>query len=302
MGLGDKWNLTASSDAKLNKVTVISGTGSYLASLSNTAHKIVVCTSTGSGFTLDHAYLFTEDGTSKIDLGTVSAHTHTDSSDGGSVINIAKANPLRIDLSLIKSTDIVKASWLQTVTSTGAITDGGTTEKNIKLDSGATSGASATIAYAGALSCDFSSDSIFQTKIQFETATSLACHVGVNADDITAADSNTIKYQAEVCTVTNSNWWLRTASGSANSASDTGIAISANRIAIKIIHLPALPETDIYVDSSTVSLQKTSNIPVSGASTNGNLIKSSLKNNTAASRTLLNYAFRLQYETAGTWQ
>ena len=305
MSVSTPWtNSTPGSTARNNKVTVITDTGANLDALDKTKHKIVTCSSTGNGYIINHAYLFHEDGTTKTDLMSTDVHTHADSATGGSLADILIANPKFFILSLTQTEDLKKAQWIETVTSTGTIedsTDGTTGERSIRLRPNATSGASATISYPH-LKLDFGATSLFQAKLQIETATSLALHSGVACDDITAADSNTRKLQAEVCTVTNSNWWLRTATGSANSASDTGIAITANRVAINIVHYPTLgtPRADLLIDTGTV-LQKTTNIPTSGATAENNLIKHSIKNSTGADRPMKMYGSRLQYKVSDNW-
>jgi len=302
MSVSTPWtNSTPASSARNNRTTVITDTGTNLSALDKTKHKIVACSSTGGGYTLDHAYLFTEDGTDKIDLMSTDAHTHTDSSTGGDLIDIYVANPKSFILSLTKTDELLKTNWIQTVTSTGTIEDNTTGERYIRLRPNGTSGAAATISYPH-LKLDFGATSVFQAKLQIETATSLALHSGVACDDVTAADSNTRKLQAEVCTATNSNWWLRTASGSGNTASDTGIAISANAVAINIVHYPTLgtPRADLLIDAGTV-LQKTTNIPTSSATAADNLVKHSIKNSTAADRPLRVYGSRLHYKVSDNW-
>jgi len=310
MGTEASWANTVAGDARLNKMTIIPNTGTYLSGLDKTKHKIVVCTSTGGGYTLDHVYLFTEDGLSKIDLTTTQSHTHGDSTDGGSLERILAINNTVLDLCLTKTTDLYEANWAspvywnRTVTGTGSVenkTDGTTGERSIRLRPNATSGSGSTIAYPH-MKLDFSKTSCFTTKLQIETATNIALHTGVNCDDVTAADSNTVKYQAEVCTATNSNWWLRTASGSANSSSDSGIAISANRVSISLDHDPTAgtPYCSMYVDANN-AFQKTTNIPISGSSSQNAVIKHSVKNSTGADRPLLMYGCRLSYTTNDDW-
>jgi len=308
MTTGSAWtNTTPASVSKLNFMEIVSGTGTELAALDKTKHRLVTCTSTGSGFTLDHVYLFSTDGTTAIDLGIID-HTHSGTGDGGKFINIFLGSPKVFDLILTKATDLYEANWasavywIRTVTSTGTVenkTDGTTGERSIRLRTNGTSGATATISYPH-LKLDFSQEALYQTKLQIETFSSIALHTGVGADDTSAADSNTRKFQAEICTVTNNNWWLRTANNSANSASDTGIAATANRVAVKIKHYPSLPETDLIIDTGTV-LQKTTNIPTSGATADSNLIKHSVKNSTAADRPLLVYGSRLVYTISDNW-
>jgi len=303
MTVNKPWtSASPSSTSKLNRGSVINDTGANLSALDKTKHKIVTCSSTGSGYTLDHAYLFTEDGTDKVDLTLTGVHSHTGSSDGGGVDGLALDNPTFFDLILTKTTDNLKANWIQTVTSTGVITDdtdGTTGERSIKLDSGATSGSGATISYPH-LQLDWSKNAMLQAKIRIGTASSLAFHVGVSADDITAADSNTRKIQAELCTTTNNNFWLRTADNSANSASDTGVAFGTSRTPIRIKHYPAVPKTMLYVGSGS-ELTKSSNIPVTSVTADNNLVKFSLKNSTAASRTMFCYGARLQYYVSDEW-
>jgi len=295
---------TQQDSTRQNLVGVLRNTGTYLNTLTKSNFTIVVANDTSAGYTKDHVYLFAQDGTTKIDLSAIGAHTHVDSNTGGPYLDILGANNGGLDLLLTKTDDLKKAQWIETVTGTGTIedkTDGTTGERSIRLRPNGTSGSGATISYPH-LKLDFSSNAYYTAKLQIETASSLALHSGVGADDITAADSNTRKFNAEVCTATNNNWFLRTANGSANSSSDTGIAMTANRVSIVIKHLSELgtPETDLYVDSASV-FQKTSNIPTSGATADINLIKHSIKNSTGADRPLLMYGCRLSYFVSDAW-
>lgn len=304
MGIGSAWNKTSASDSKLNIMTVISGTGAELAALNKSRHKLVVCTSTGSGLTVDHVYLANNAGDAFIDITQSIAHTHSADDDGGSLVFIYQGNPKTCDLWLTKTDDLKKAQWIETVTSTGSIednTDGTTGERAIRLRTNATSGATATISYPH-LKLGFASSALYKAKLRMETFSSIAVNTGVGADDTSAAASNTRKFAAELCTTTNNNWWLRTANGSANTASDTGIAGTANRVSIKILHRMDLgtPEDDLTIDSGT-TLQKTSTIAFDNATADNNLIKHSVKNNTAADRPLLVYGSRLAYEISDNW-
>lgn len=308
--LGEPWDeSTPGSASKKNLTSVISMEGDDLALLDKTKFKILACTATGSGFTVDHVYLTTADGTSVVDVTSVLPHKHGSDTDGGSISEIDWWNNTWMDLCLTKTTDLYEANWasavfwIRTVTSTGSVensTDGTTGERSIRLRPNGTSGSGATISYPH-LKLDFSKRSFFETKLRIETATSLALHSGVGADDVTAADSNTRKYNAEVCTATNSNWFIRTANGSANSTSDTGVAISTNRVAIHLNHLPELgtPETDLYVDGTI--FQKTTHIPVDSTTASNNIIKHSIKNSTAADRPMHTYGTRLRYWVSDNW-
>ena len=306
MSVSTPWtNSTPASTARNNKVTVISDTGTNLDALDITKHRIVFCTVSGGPFEKDHTYTANADEDAWIDITEIVAHTHYDDTDGGGIDQIFNTNAETFDLQLINPTDWVKAHWVQTVTGTGTIEDttAGTGERSIRLRPNGTSGSAATIALPINLTGGFSWIYKFVTNITIETASSLALHIGMNADDITAADSNTRKFQAEVCTATNNNWWLRTANGTANSASDSGQAISTSKIGITLLNRGYLGTPDcIFGIGGTKYLQKTTNIAVDSSNTTGNSIKYSIKNSTAADRPLkVQGAARLTYSTEATW-
>ena len=198
-------------------MTVISDTGDDLELLDKTQFRIVFCTEDGGSLLKDHTYAVDTAAEAFIDISTTGSHSHSGTSDGGSLIDIFSGNAKFADTGGVFMHNPDKARWIEIVTSTGSITndtDGVTGEPSIKLLTGATSGASATIALRG-LCLDFTKRSSFQFKARLgATITTLALHSGVNCDDVTAADTNTAKYSAEVCTVTNNNWNIRTASGS----------------------------------------------------------------------------------------
>lgn len=304
-GIGGPWSTTTpASVSKKNITSVISGDGADLATLTKSEHSLWRCTATGSGFTINHLYLISADGTQAIDVSSIAEHAHTSTSTGGTLLNIYRNNPKLFDLTLTKTDDLKKAQWIETVTGGGTIedsTDGTSGERSIRLRTNAGSGDSASITYPH-LQIDFSKRSFFQFKARIETLSSLALHSGVNCDLVTAVDSNTVKYDAEICTTTNNNWHLRTASGSGKTMSDTGTAATTNRVGIRIEHLPDLgtPEADMYIDAAAV-FQKTSDIPISGTSEDNNLIRHSIKNSTTADRPYHIYGSRLVYEISDNW-
>ena len=306
-GLWGPWDdATEGSASKLNGMMVLSGDGDDLELLDKTLFRIVFCTanSTGDSLLQDHLYVVDTAAEAFVDVTSIASHTHSSSTQGGALIDIFTANPLFQDTGAYFMFNIDKARWIESLTSTGSTandTDGSTGELSFKLSTGATSGSGSTL-YLEGFKLDFSKRSQFQFKARIGTATSLALHSGINADLVTVADTNTIKYNAEVCTATNNNWFLRTASGSNKSSSDSGIAISANRVGIRLEHYPDIgtPRVDMYIDANAV-FQKTSDIPVSGTTAITNLIKHSLKNSTAADRTYYVYGNRLRYQILDNW-
>jgi hypothetical protein len=303
--IGGPWtDTTEGSASKLNRVTVISGPGIDLAALPKDEYVIIKCTETGGGLTIDHVYQSSTDGTTWVDMSNMVAHTHAGSSTGGSLIDIYSGNPLYMDTGPLYVFDILKANYGQTVTGTAAITDdvdGTTGEGSIKIATGATNPSAGSIRKGG-LKLNFAKRSFFQTKLRIGTTTSITYHGGPNCDLVTDVDSNTAKYNAEICTITNANWNLRSASGSDKSLSDSGIAITANRVALRLEHRPteATPRVDMYIDANAV-FQKTSHVPITGTTGVTTLFRHSFKNSTAADRTLFVYGSRIAYDILDNW-
>jgi hypothetical protein len=295
------WNVTPHSDSRMNRMTNIPNTGTVLAGLDKTKHGIFICTADGGSLTKDHVYFCNADGNALIDLSSMAPHTHSGSTDGGDLNDIFRINPTHIDLALTKTQDCQKANWDQTFASGGTAedkTDGTTAERSIRLRPNTTSGGAASIRYPH-LKLDFGKESFYQAKLQLESTSSLAFHTGVRCDLVTSADSNNIKYQAEVCTVTNQNWWLRTADGTANSASDTGIPITTNRTGIRMKFFPG--DVVQLTVGAEATLEKASNVASGGETSTNNLITHSIKNSTTADKPLLVYGTRVVYYVSDDW-
>lgn len=298
-------DITPGSVSKLNFMTCVSGPGDDLAGLDKNQYTLIKCTLTGSGLTKDHVYQSSTDGTSWIDISGTASHTHGDASDGGSYFDILRSNPKVIDTGSKFLFNLDKANWIETVSSTGATandTDGATFEKSLKLSTGATSGSGATLGMTGNLKLDFSKPSQFQSMLKLSATTALALKAGVNCETVTSADDNTVKYEAQVCTVTNANWNLRTASGSNKSESDTGTAFTTSQVSIRLEHFPDIttPKVDFYLNTAA-AFTKTSDIPVAGSTGIQTLMKYSLKNSAAADKQCFAYGSRLRYTTNAVW-
>lgn len=306
-GLGAPWTTTtAASASKLNSMNVVWGPGSDLAGLDKTQYKVVVCTATGSGLTIDHVYCANNAGDTWIDISSIADHNHSGTGvGGGSLQDVFRGSPTFMDTGFTYLNRLQKADWDQIVSSTGTITDDVTASENsIKLLTGATSGSGSTIGLKlSNMKLDFSKPSHFQTMLKLSTTASLALKAGVNCETVTAADDNTVKYEAQLCTVTNANWNLRTATGAANSESNTGIAFTTSKVSVRLEHFPTIgtPKVDMYVDSAS-AFTKTSDIPVSGSSGLLALMKFSLKNSAAADVNCWMYGCRLRYYTSSQWK
>ena len=282
---------TSASATRVNGMWMISGPGADLAGLTPTKHLLLRCTSTGSGFTLNHLYIALADGTNWTDVAS------------GSASNV-RSNPKFIDMTFVKERDIATASWTESNSSTGDCTDdtdGTTSEHSIKLSTGSTSGSRAQITQTG-MKQDFGVDSVFQFKSRIGTLSSLNLRAGVNCDPVTSADSNTASYSAEVCTATNNNWFVRTASGSNKNTSDSTVAATTSRQGVKLEHYATgTVKVMMYIDANT-AVTTTTTVPTTGqVGANNNVMRFSMKNSTGSDRTWFMYDCRLAYTVSDSW-
>lgn len=297
--IGDAWtDLDGITASKLNQMTIISGTGAYLATITAIENgQVVVCTSTGSGFTENHAYVW--DTSAWVDLTNVS-HTHTSSSDGGSIIGLPRSNTKFFDSQARYTLYPQKVDYLQTTGAGAAITDDTTSSiYTVKLDSGTTSGSGATIQIPG-LKQDFSKESYFQTGVTLNSTSNIATKIGPSMETVTAADDNNVKYGIESCSVSSANWLIRSATGAARSTQDSGTAVSTAQIGFRCEHYPSTPKTDTYINNGS-AITKSSDIPTTGAGTANNVFKLSIKNSTTASKTMLCHGSRIAYYVSDVW-
>ena len=272
---------------------MITGAGSDLATLTPSKHYLLRCTTGGSGFAADTLYIANSTETGYVACTMVSGGTSS-----------ALPNPKFIDTQATFNTDIRKIKWVESHASGGTATDdtdGTTGEQSIKLSTGATSGARAQITQVG-LKQDFGVNSGLQFKSRIATLSSLVLRGGVNCDPVTSADSNTAAYAAEICTATNNNWQIRTASGSNKNVSDTTIAATTNRQALKLEHTAVgTIKVTLTIDSNAAA-QSTTTVPTTGqVGANNNLIRFSIKNSTAANRDWFVYGCRLAYTVSDNW-
>jgi hypothetical protein len=304
-------NVTDGSEIRMNKMTIPYLTGDEIEALDKTKYGIVRCRlDGGSGKLANHNYMVSADQQTWIDLTTVAAHTHSSSTEGGLLIDMVRTTPKFVDtgasLFFLDSLDVAK--WLTAVSGTGSIandTDGTTAEKSIKFATGATSGSLSELKHpwtGGLNKVDFTKRSLLECKLRIGNVLNIALKAGINCETVTNVDDNTVKYEAQICTVTNANWNIRSAHGTDKSEIDTGIAITANRVALRLEHFPdiATPKVDLYVDAAN-AFSKTSHIPTTGNSELNATPKFSFKNSTTADRTLYYYGCRLAYTIDDTW-
>ena len=294
--------------SRLNKSTVISGSGAYLASLSLGQFKLLHCTSTGSGYTIDHLYLVKGDGTSAIDISGIADHTHSGSGDGGAFTEIFTGMAEHIYVYLYQ---IVQTEWNNVTSGTGSVEEhddlSGWTENTVlKLLTGTTSASTSNIKHAG-FGPSWSEFSGFLAYFKLDQTTDIASRWGYYMDNLNSADTNTRRHGLAQCTSVNNNWFGNTANGSSRSESDTGTAISTSATWMKSECHPAgdshngSPHQDVSIDG-TLKLTKTNDIPTGSSGPNdSNLFRVSLKNNTGSSKSVWLIKLKYAYQANDWW-
>lgn len=311
MSLGDSWGLVPGSPSKLNIMTVPSGTGSYLASLDFSKHKLLVCTASGSGFTKDHVYLCETDGSGVLDIfGGIASHKHYSASDGGQFGRVLSENGAVIDTGGQLTTDIDIDFWSESVAGTGSTeertdhSDYGS-QKVIKVLTGATSGSTSSRRLQG-LKPNYMYDaaesvgtSQMQAVVQVSHTTSINARWGIGVESLAAADDNNRKYGFNLCTSVNGNWFARSASGSTRSDSDMGVAFTTAVTNISATYNAEEEQINYYIDFDDL-LEKTDDIPLSGVGS-ADIFRVGVKNSTAADRNAWLLKLRLSYYTTDNW-
>jgi hypothetical protein len=303
---------TVGDASRLNLTGIVSGTGAYLAGLNKAQHKLLHCTSTGSGFTKDHIYLCLTDGSGTVDLGGVAGgvapHTHYDDSEGGSMgeLMITAANVM---VTWDTNFNIDKTYWVEAVSGTGSTeqrTDHAsyTDQMVLKLLTGATSGSGANLRYSGQ-TIDYNPDTNLgnaqmQCVVQVSSTSSINARWGFGMENITSADDNARKFGFNLCTSVNGNWFARTANGTTRSDSDMGVAFGTSVTNLTAQFDGALDQCEFYVGFAN-KLTKTSDIPTSGSGSGSNLFRVGVKNSTASNRDAWLLKMRLSYYSTDNW-
>ena len=302
---------TAGLATRMNKCTVISGSGTYLATLDKNQFKLFHCTADGDEFLKDHLYLIKGDGSAAIDLSGIELHTHESDSDGGSYIHLYQGMAESIDSFDPHNLNI--ADWTEVSAGSGStleVSDDATFADNkiLKLSTGATisSGASLRI---GSIEMAFSRESGFIALMKLEQTTDTASKWGFGMEGPTAADDNARKHGLIHCTSVNNNWFGRTADGDSRSDSDTGSAIDASKRFIQSICIPNVSEINTphgtpfqntFLDGDLI-LSKTNDIPINGQGQRAQFWRFALKNNTGVNKTSLLYKVRWTYMASEWW-
>lgn len=301
--------------SRLNKTGIISGTGTYLASLNKANFKLFHCTEDGSGYLKDHVYLVNTDQVSVTDITGIPFHSHTSDADGSDFTNIIRENTNFIDSGPLWQLRLELDDWRTITSGTGSVT-----EKSdhvdwapatvFELDTGSTNGSGSNV-YTTGMTPNYDQDSFFSVSFSIKQTTDCTGRLGYGMETITAADDNARKYGLAFCTSTNGNYFVRTADGDSRSESDTGIAFTTGNALARLEFFNGNPRVDAYIEEtasyppSPSFFQKTTDIPTDNQTTpdaeSRKIWKMGIKNSTGVSKKIQLYKLRVGFYTDDLW-
>jgi hypothetical protein len=271
----------------LNKGAVQKMPGTSIAAIASTDIEpgwLIYCESTGGGYTANNLYQRNEDNTA-FDIVGLKGHTHIDSNSGGALYEVGIDN-IPVSLKYDKRNARATSFWSTIVTS-GTITDDAT-NGCVQVQSGATSGGSATISDGGARKLNFSKPSAFETTLEVTSATNFQVKLGVRAEDINGGNLTPAKYGIEACSSSGTNWLVFSSDGTTRSTLATSTPVATG--AADVYRVECDPGTEVrFYKNGTLQATKTTNIPSTGTTGNNDLYRAGVKNSAAENKILRHY-------------
>jgi hypothetical protein len=273
------------SPARFNRKTNTHLTGAEIAALNPTyPNQIVVCTATGSGFTVDTMYMRNTANTTWIG-GSGGIHTHDANTDaaGGLFSEITRLNLAKVLWENIPSP--TTGQFRVDVASGGGVSD---VHPQLNLSTGTTSGW-AHIGRAG-VGLSFASNQRFLARLYVTHNTNLTARLGVVTERVDeTGDHPARKYGLEACdsASTARNWDVFSSDGTTRTA--TVSTESVAQASARAYRLDYTVATDVkfYVNGSTTpNVTKTSNVPGGNVVNGGRTIGAGIKHNSGPAKNM----------------
>lgn len=274
------------SPARFNRKTNTHLTGAEIAALSPTyPNQKVVCTATGSGFTVDTEYLRNSANTAWIG-GSGGVHLHDASTDaaGGLLSDILYANTAKV---LWEHIPTPTAGQFKVEASSGTASDA-TNIAHLTLNSGAANGNWVHVSRVG-VGVSFASPQRFLARLFVSHNVNVTARVGVCAERVEATGDSIRKYGLEVCDSagTPRNWDVFTADGTTRTATVSTEDVA--QVSARAYRLDFAVATNVkfFVNGSgTANVTKSTNVPASGTVVGSRNIGAGIRNNTTVARTM----------------
>lgn len=223
---------------------------------------------------------------STLTLDGLATHNHVDQDSGGVLSTTLIANiPTTIDY----DKRYAKVSAFYTSLASGGTATDDNTNTRIVLDTSATSTGRASLYDGGARRLNFAQSSAFESTLLQNSNTSFRNKIGINAENIEAANNPLVpSYGIEGCSATGTVWLVWSADGTDRSTTATSAPIvTASPAVYRVEHETANSITLSIND--VLSIVKSTDPPVSGLSAQNNLYKAGIQNQSAAQKILYHY-------------
>ena len=282
---GTLFGLEPNSQSRLNRKSIFIGTGAEIAAvpLSSPATTFL-CTSTGSGFTVNKLYVTKADGSGRVAVAT--AHTHNTATDeaGGSMYDIDVANIG----SRVAIDRMTKGGYFV------AYREGPATLDATRLDNAVVTNAVATRLQTlttsnnltqlvdGGISLSFASKIEWRIKMEVSSSAAILWRCGVNMEGVDVASNATEnKFGIEGCSTADTNFHIVCCNGSARTDTNTSVAMTGMRGHAMYYQ----PGTNVVWKDSTGNIQTlTSNVPSSGSIASDRMLRYGIKTTTTANK------------------
>jgi hypothetical protein len=280
------------SPARFNKKTVTQLSGAEISTLSPTyANQIVVCNASGSGYSVNTAYIRTAANDSWLPLSS-GKHTHDTDSDstGGLLANILMANMKQVYWLNYVNPSVGEFS--QDAAAGGSCTND-TSNGRIGLTTGTTSNAYANISKHG-VCMSFASPSRFMIKSYATHNTYIFARMGVAMEMANASTDTLRKYGIEACDNTGVARTIDVVSSDGTTRSVTTTTEDISQASARHYRLDQTPGDSVkfYVNGA-LSATKTSNIPTTSRTAGTYNATAGVKTTNGTSKSLYVYGVSL---------
>lgn len=216
----------------------------------------------------------------------LSTHTHIDSESGG---RLSETLAVNIPTTLDYDKRFSRVTEFYTSTANGGNVSDDASDTRMILDTSTTSGGRVSIYDGGARKLNFAVGSAFESTLLQSSNTNFKTKIGINAENIEAANNPAVpSYGIEGCSTSGMVWLIWSSSGTNRSTLSTASPIVTASPAVYLVeHEPANSVT-LTIDGVALA-PKTSDIPSTGLAPLNNLYKAGIQNSAAEQKILYHY-------------
>jgi hypothetical protein len=247
----------------------------------------IFCTQDSPSLAFKEGHYYTvKNDLSGFELDGLSTHNHIDADSGGVFSETLIANiPTTIDY----DKRFAKVALFYTSTASGGTVTDDNTNTRIVLDTSATSTGRASLYDGGARRLNFAHNSGFESTLMQSSNTSFRNKIGINAENIEAANNPLVSsYGIEGCSSTGTVWLVWSADGTDRSTTATSAPIVTASPAVYRVEHETANSVSLFIND-VLAIEKGTDPPTTGLSAQNNLYKAGIQNQSAAQKILYHY-------------